>query len=723
MSWSVLQSASNEGDISSGSITVTFTTANLTAGSKIIAIVAIGDNGTGATCTGIKDGGGTSWTQLASRQYTNADGGLYFFALDTPAGDVGTKPTLTATLTGTGTLGTSILVQEVAGLFAGNTSAMLDGTTGVITGTTGSSTGSPTYSSSSANEYLVALYADYENNITTWANPSGYTGATAGPGSSGTATGRNATNAANLELAYKNSTGGSEAGSYGLTSASQFVVMLVAFKLAASDTPASSHVSLAFSSGRISWNLGGPVSNPTQGPPIPQWVRAVRAQLPQPPVGFGSVRGRTYSNPGTPVKKPSNQGPVFRQRTTPVRFTLPPPVPRAGRIGSSFGSIAQAPTHGPPVYSLHGPVRPRIPRSRTAGAILDGFNGPSLPGALNGAGFGGGMGSAGAPVRNPVPGPVFYQKTSSVQARIPLPKRGRTYSNPGGPVLNPAPPGIGPVFRQAAGPARTRPALPLRGHIAFNAGGPVKNPNPGPPFRQLSTYGPIQYQIDKIGPPRGRVYSTKLAVSSQPAPPLTGPVFRQAIQAVRARIPQRRILGSVLDGFNGAALPGALTPGTGMGSGGAPVKNPVPGPVFRQAVKAFRAQVPLHPRAGRVTGISAGGPVSNPIPPTEYLFIGHYAVEYPDYVDVSTDEMLICLPNQMYLMAVVQNRYGLTIPPPDGRWLGETEQPDEAVFVNRAERATIELALARKRNAELQARSARGERITLVEEKPDDGSG
>lgn len=466
--------------------------------------------------------------------------------------------------------------------------------------------------------------------------------------------------------------------------------------------------------------------------PYPALRQAVRARVPQGRHvggffnGYGTdsfqAAGSVMWNGGAPVNNPK-PGPVFLQRTSPVRFTLPPPHPRAGRIGSSFGTVAQAPAHGPPVYPQKGPVRPRIPRGRIAGAILDGFSGPSLPGALNGS-FGGGMGSGGAPVRNPVPGPVFYQKTSPAKAQNPLPKRGRISSNPGGPVQNPAPPGTGPAFRQATSPARIRPAAPPRGRTASNGGAPVKNPSPGPVFRQ-ATY-PVQFQMDRTGFPRGRTYSTRVAQVSQPAPPPTGPAFQQASQAIRAKLPHFPQSGSILDGSKSAAVPGPLNGagfGGGIGSGGAPVKNPSPGPLFRQAVRAFRAQVALRPRAGRITGISQGGPVNNPIPPTEYLFIGHYAVEYPDYVDVNTDEMLICIPNQMYLMTVVQNRYGLTIPPPDGRWLGETEQPDEAVLVNPAHRATIEMAMARKHNAELQARSARGERITLAEEKPDDDSG
>ena len=76
---------------------------------------------------------------------------------------------------------------------------------------------------------------------------------------------------------------------------------------------------------------------------------------------FGS--GRVMWSSGAPVNNPT-PGPVFLQRVTPVRFILPPPHPRAGRIGSSFGAVVQNPSAGHHV-APHGPVRPRIPLPRS----------------------------------------------------------------------------------------------------------------------------------------------------------------------------------------------------------------------------------------------------------------------------------------------------------------------------------------------------------------------
>ena len=86
-----------------------------------------------------------------------------------------------------------------------------------------------------------------------------------------------------------------------------------------------------------------------------------------------------------------------------------------------------------------------------------------------------------------------------------------------------------------------------------------------------------------------------------------------------------------------------------------------------------------------------------------FVFIGHYAVSYPDYVDVNTVRMLSCVPHGTYNMYVVSFRAGLTDPPPDGRWQGVPGIGDEIVFVRHYDDA---LAVARAHNATLQAVNA-----------------
>ena len=122
MAWSVLQSAGQ----TITNLAATFTS-NVSAGTKII--VALSTSAPGASVTSVKDGASNSWTQIA----TVSEGSYCFgalYALDTPAGDVGTKPTITAVLSGGGS-SSYLMVQEVSGLATGNTlAAMCDGTPG-----------------------------------------------------------------------------------------------------------------------------------------------------------------------------------------------------------------------------------------------------------------------------------------------------------------------------------------------------------------------------------------------------------------------------------------------------------------------------------------------------------------------------------------------------------------------------------------------------------------
>jgi hypothetical protein len=227
VAWSVLQSSSAvDNTANQGSFHCTYT-ANLTAGSKMIAAVEISGSATAVTST-VKDGGGNSFTKIFSVNLNNTsgDGELSLWAMDTPAADVGTKPVITATFSTATEQGCVVFIQEVAGLAHGNTTAaMIDGSAATTTGATGSSTGSPSYSSTAASEYLVALYGDACNSVITWTAPAGYT---TDPNSV------NSTGAGDLGFAYKNSTNGSEAGSWGRTnSTSNWAAATVAFKLPA----------------------------------------------------------------------------------------------------------------------------------------------------------------------------------------------------------------------------------------------------------------------------------------------------------------------------------------------------------------------------------------------------------------------------------------------------------------------------------------------------------
>lgn len=222
MAWSRLQSATNVTD-SSATCAVAFSTANVQAGSKILAAVSAFN----AATTSVKDGAGNNWTQIGVRALSSCN--ISLWALDTPAGDVGTKPTITATATGAGAVG--LVIQEVSGLLTGNTTAMCDGTLASISGSTAGSTGSPAYSSALPNEYQVSVYGDSEATTITWTAPGA-------PWT--TEPGQNATFITNIALAYKNSVGGAESGAWSVSgTGSSWAVLTVAFQLAGGGGPVS----------------------------------------------------------------------------------------------------------------------------------------------------------------------------------------------------------------------------------------------------------------------------------------------------------------------------------------------------------------------------------------------------------------------------------------------------------------------------------------------------
>lgn len=221
------------------SVACAYVTANVSSGNKLIAVTSTStQTGTTTTVATVKDGAGNSLT-LVKR--ISAGGSpilcdVALWALDVPAGDVGTKPTLTATLSG-GTANMGIVIQEVSGLAAGNTlAAMIDGTGGVLSGSALGATGSPSYASSVANEYLVAIEGDDGGPIT-WTAPSGLTV---------DANAVNSNGFSNTAIAYGNSTGGTEAGSWSLAgSTAEWGVILVAFKLASTSVTGTFSLALA----------------------------------------------------------------------------------------------------------------------------------------------------------------------------------------------------------------------------------------------------------------------------------------------------------------------------------------------------------------------------------------------------------------------------------------------------------------------------------------------
>jgi hypothetical protein len=213
---------------------------------------------------------------------------------------------------------------------------------------------------------------------------------------------------------------------------------------------------------------------------------------------------------------------------------------------------------------LRQPARARIPKTWAKGRA--------------------GSGNKGAPVRNPVAGPVFRQRNRPARYRISQPPRGRASGSPGAPVRSPV---TLAVFRQDTGPARACiPQTFIAGRTSGDAGAPVRNPAAGPVFRQATQ------------PARARVPQTFSSgrTSGDPGAPVrnatAGPTFRQATAPARGRVPK------------------TFSVGRASGDPGAPTQNPVAGPALRPLVAPARARIPQASAGGRATSTPAAAPAA-----------------------------------------------------------------------------------------------------------------
>lgn len=116
MAWAVLQSVETTTDTTSLSATYT---SNLTAGTKLIAAVAVANT----EAVTVSDGT-NGFVSLTGYTPPTSGSKFWLFALDTPGGDVGTKPTISVSGLTT-TSGAALMIAEVSGLLTGNTTAML----------------------------------------------------------------------------------------------------------------------------------------------------------------------------------------------------------------------------------------------------------------------------------------------------------------------------------------------------------------------------------------------------------------------------------------------------------------------------------------------------------------------------------------------------------------------------------------------------------------------
>lgn len=343
MVWSRLQSASGSTPGGQANVSATYGT-NLSSGSKLIAFITVQSSSGSEQITSVKDTAGNSFTEIADAGYGVAPQ-MSVWVLDTPSGDVGTKPTVTAD-TGLDS-GIGMVIQEVSGLLTGHTSAILDGSPGVdkIGSVNAGPATTGSYSSTASNEYLVAYYGDggYDRTIST--PVSGYTL---------DANSVNTTGNASCVIGYKNSGDTSESASFTMSGSANWCTILVAFQLAPAPAPfypATQAIRaklpqgrMPFLKGRAQGSPGSPVQNPPgSGPVFRQQVQAVQAKLPQ---RLPFLKGRTQSSPGAPVQNPPTSGPLFRQATRAIRAVLPGPFLKGSAQGSP-GALVENPPPPP----------------------------------------------------------------------------------------------------------------------------------------------------------------------------------------------------------------------------------------------------------------------------------------------------------------------------------------------------------------------------------------
>lgn len=597
MSWSVLQSNGANADGMTGLLTYL---SNLSSGTKLIAAVQVYQG----TTTSVTDGNGNNFTKIQANAYTTSQdhGELSVWALDTPAGDVGTKPTVTVTTSFGGTAWTgAMVIQEVSGLATGYT---VDGTPAISSGTISSngSVSTGTYSTTAAGEYLLAAYSDDEYAQTTVGTPTGSTTYTLDAHS------QNFTFTDNCCLAYGNSSNGTETCSFpltGVTTTIDWATVIVAFPLASSGVGTVVVVPPA-QPGRT-WlhffhhpqqlpqasqaTTAPPAYPPAEAAQRRQWPRAVQARrarllLPVP----------SQDGPLAPVSQRRQAWPwaVPQRRSRPLSVVPPqlnPPYPVAGGQRRQPHPRALARRlrafHSVPVQDCPLPAPGQLRRVVRAMYLMRGHAFPAAP-------------SQAAPVLPPFisqPLPRLRRVLAARRARpaavitvqdSPLPQAQRRprlpYRRPGR-VVTPVSPQLNPTYPWAAlgrRPVHPR-ALPRRSRVAAQ---PLSQDMP---FAQASRYVRVVLRRS-----RG-------AVPLVPAQEV--PVLQQAPRRPRA-VPRRA-------GHAVTPVPPQLNP-------------PYPASEIRQQ----RQPRGLWPRRGRQASPVPPQQAALPNPPITFQYTRHQRVLY-----------------------------------------------------------------------------------------------
>lgn len=219
MAWSVVQ-AKSATSASSHSLAPVFTSTPVT-GNKVIAIGGLQTGGPGTWSA--HDGNSVVLSLLYNDTLTGSltDQELGVLVYDVPA-----SPNKTITVANTGSVGGySVVILEVSGLTTGTTAAaILDGSPSYVTIDNAAPGSSSTtgYASTAVSEFLLTIYTD-AGSPNTVTQPTGFTL---------NASSVNGSSSADLCVAYKNSTGGTESDSWsGITTAAEAVIGTVAFKV------------------------------------------------------------------------------------------------------------------------------------------------------------------------------------------------------------------------------------------------------------------------------------------------------------------------------------------------------------------------------------------------------------------------------------------------------------------------------------------------------------
>ena len=566
---------SNSASLDAASLGVAFTTANVSAGSKIIALVNTSNAGGLPTISSVTATGGNTLVKVGGDAAgTVSRTAIYACDAEGTGGTtmVGTKPTITVNLSAAG--GLSFVVQEVPGCLPGNTTAMVDGTAGTLTGTA-ATTGSPTYSDTVSLQYKVAVYGDAGNGVSVGVPASGWTA---------DAKNINASAISNCLVQYRNSTGGTDADGYTTADTGGWSIVEVAFKLAGGASPVfaarpGTTWMRRFKHRQVLPQVATAVAATVTGPPVYPMGHPVQArQLPQ--------RGGSTSTRRGPY---GQTGPAVRQWVIPVRGQ--PQVPfLKGRAVSRTGIFQGT---GSVFRAAYRPVRgqPAVPFLKGRGTARTGTLG--------------------------VTGPAVRVWNSPVQARR-LPQRGGSVVSRTGPL------GVtGPAVRIWHSPVQARPQYPVHGGTVIARDGTFTASAPA--VRVL--HSPVQARQL----PQRAGHASRTAGVFQG----TGPVFRAAYSPVRAQAAARpggsvnRRYGTYTQVIIGAGPPvyplghpvqarqlprrgGSASNRNGLFAG--------TGPSARQWNSPFRAAQPLPPhgriysRAGTYTGVFTGfGPPVYPL--------------------------------------------------------------------------------------------------------------